>query len=186
MNTPNTSDALARTPPFRVRRARRDDCPAILEIYNEAVLNTTASYDLEPRTLDHRLAWFDEHVRNDYAIFVAEDPDTAQVVGWSSLSRYHDRYGYRFTAENSVYVAATRRGRGLGGLLLAPLLEAARHRGLHTLIAAIDASNTASLRLHTRFGFVQAGLFRQVGHKFDRWLDVAYLQKFVNGSAPPR
>ncbi len=165
------------TPPTPFRRARREDCPAILAIYNEAVLTTTASYDLEPRTLEHRLAWFDEHQRLDYAMFVAESD--GQVVGWSSLSRYHDRYGYRFTCENSVYVAASHRGRGLGAILLAPLLDAARDRGLHSIIAVIDASNEASLRLHARFGFEKVGHFREVGHKFGRWLDVVYLQRFV-------
>ena len=163
--------------PIEVRRARREDCPAILAIYNDAVRTTTATYDLEPRTLEHREAWFDDHVRKDFAIFVAEEGGT--IVGWSSLSQYHDRYGYRFTAENSIYVAASHRGRGLGGRLLAPLIDAARARGLHTIIAAIDASNEVSLRLHERHGFVPVGRFREVGHKFGRWLDVAYLQKML-------
>lgn len=157
-----------------VRRARRDDCPEILAIYNDAVRTTTASYDFEPRSLDHRFAWFDAHEKQDYAVFVAEDQ--GRIIGWSSLSAYHDRMGYRFTAENSIYVASDRRGQGLGSQLLAPLLEAARARGLRTVIAVIDASNTASIRLHARFGFIPCGYFRQVGHKFDRWLDVLYMQ----------
>ncbi|MBN8280715.1 MAG: N-acetyltransferase [Gammaproteobacteria bacterium] len=160
-----------------IRRARREDCPGILAIYNEAVLTTTASYDVEPRTLEHRLAWFDDHQRHDYAVFVAEEG--GELTGWSSLSRYHDRHGYRFTCENSVYVAARHRGRGLGARLLAPLIDAARDRGLHSIIAVIDASNDASLRLHLRFGFEKVGHFREVGHKFGRWLDVAYLQRLV-------
>lgn len=161
----------------RIRPAQREDCPAILDIYNDAVLTTTASYDIDPRNLEHRYAWFDDHIRNDYAIFVAESGGT--IVGWSSLSRFHDRFGYRFTAENSIYIAAPFRGRGLGTALLPPLLEAARKRGIHSIIAVIDRSNEASVRLHTRFGFEQVGLFREVGHKFGRWLDVVYMQKFV-------
>lgn len=164
-------------PNIVIRRAEREDCPAILDIYNEAVLTTTASYDVEPRTLEHRLAWFDSHRRDDYAMFVAVEG--GRVVGWSSLSRYHDRHGYRFTCENSVYVAASHRGRGIGALLLDPLIEAARDRGLHTIIAAIDAANEASVRLHTRFGFEKIGHFREVGHKFGRWLDVVYLQRIL-------
>lgn len=160
-----------------VRRARREDCPEILAIYNDAVLTTTASYDFEPRTIEHRLAWYEAHVKQDFAVFVAEEQ--GRVVGWSSLSPYHDRAGYRYTAENSIYVAADRRGLGLGSKLLAPLLDAARLRGLHTVIAVIDASNEASLRLHRKFGFVQCGHFRQVGHKFERWLDVVYMQWFA-------
>ncbi|MBX3744257.1 MAG: N-acetyltransferase [Verrucomicrobiae bacterium] len=160
--------------PVLIRPAAFDDCPAILAIYNDAVLHTTASYDFEPRSLDHRQAWFLDHQRTGFPIYVAEHDGT--VLGWSSLSRFHDRAGFRFTAEVSVYIAAPHRGRGLGSLLLPPLIESARAIGLHVLVAAIDASNEPSLRLHRRFGFQPAGQLREVGHKFGRWLDVAYLQ----------
>ncbi|MFO1499002.1 MAG: N-acetyltransferase family protein [Verrucomicrobiota bacterium] len=158
-----------------VRRAIEADVPAILAIYNDAVLHTTASYDYEPRTLEHRLAWFEDHQKNDYAIFVALAPD-GTVAGWSALNRYHDRMGYRFTAENSVYVAAPMRGRGIGKALLGPLIDAARARSLHAIIAAIDGSNAVSVRLHAAFGFETVGHFKQVGYKFDRWLDVIYME----------
>ncbi len=165
-----------------MRRAVRDDCPAILAIYNDAVLTTTASYDYEPRTLEHRLEWFDAHQRDDYAIFVAEESlsdGARRIVGWSALNRFHDRVGYRFTSENSVYVDAGARGRGVGSALLGPLVAAAQARGLHAVLAVIDAQNEASIRLHAKFGFGHVGLFRQVGFKFGRWLDVAYMQKLL-------
>lgn len=158
-----------------IRPARREDCAGILEIYNDAVRHTTATYDYEPRTLEHRLGWFEDHARSGLPIFVATD-EAGQVVGWSSLSRYHDRMGFRFTVENSVYVAADRRGQGIGGLLLQPLVEHARAHGLRAIIAAIDAANETSIRLHRRFGFETVGVFQQVGYKFDRWLDVAYME----------
>jgi L-amino acid N-acyltransferase YncA len=164
----------------QVRRAGRDDCPGILAIYNDAVLKTTASYDYEPRTLAQRLEWLDAHQRDDYAVFVAEETGAAgatQIVGWSALNQYHDRVGYRFTTENSVYVAEAARGRGVGSLLLAPLIPAAQARGLHAIIAAIDAANEASIRLHAKFGFETVGLFKEVGFKFGRWLDVAYMER---------
>jgi phosphinothricin acetyltransferase len=161
-----------------VRRAARADLPGILEIYNDAVLHTTATYDYEPRTLEQREVWFDEHVKGDYAVFVAADP-AGRVLGWSALNPYHQRPGYRFTAENSVYVAADQRGHGLGRALLAPLVEAAQARGLHAVIAAIDATNEASVRLHASFGFERVGLFRQVGFKFGRWLDVLYMERIL-------
>lgn len=166
-----------------VRRAVREDCRAILDIYNDAVLTTTASYDYEPRSLEHRLEWFDAHQRDDYSVLVAEQKlanGESQVVGWAALNRYHDRMGYRFTAENSVYVAAAARGGGVGKALLGPLVEAARARGLHAILAVIDAENEASIRLHARFGFERVGLFRQVGFKFGRWLDVAYLERLLD------
>lgn len=164
---------------MQIRLATPDDLSGILEIYNEAVLNTTATYDYEPRTMEHRRAWFEDHVKTNYPVFVAVDP-AGRVVGWSSLSRYHDRMGYRFTCENSVYVAADRRGQGIGKLLLAPLIEAARERKFRAIIAAIDAANPVSIRLHAAFGFEQAGHFKQVGFKFGRWLDVVYMELLLD------
>ncbi len=161
-----------------IRPATRADCPGILAIYNDAVLTTTATYDYEPRTLEQREGWFDDHARDGYAVFVAEG-EGGRIVGWSALNPYHARPGYRFTSENSVYIAADMRGQGLGKLLLAPLIEAARRKGLHAIIAAIDATNEASLRLHARFGFVHVGHFKQVGYKFDRWLDVIYMERLL-------
>lgn len=162
-----------------IRRAVAADCPGILEIYNDAVLHTTASYDYEPRTLEHRRDWLAARERSGHAVFVAEDPADGRIVGWSALNPFHDRMGYRFTAENSVYVAADCRGQGLGARLLAPLLDAAVEQGLHAIIAVIDSENDASIRLHRRFGFEAVGHFRQVGFKFDRWLDVIYMEKLL-------
>ena len=170
---------------MQVRPATHADLPDLLAIYNDAVLNTTASYDYEPRTLEHRAAWFEEHERQRLPVFVAVD-DAGQVLGWSSLSRYHDRRGYQFTVENSVYVAATHRGRGVGTRLLPPLLDSARALGLHAIIAGIDAENTASVRLHARFGFVEVGRFKEVGFKFGRWLDVIYMQRLISAGKIPK
>ncbi len=161
-----------------IRPATHADLPGILEIYNDAVLKTTASYDYEPRTLEQRTQWFEERRRDGYPIFVAVD-DSDAVAGWSALNPYHARMGYRFTAENSVYVAASARGQGIGGLLLGPLIEGAKARGLHAIIAAIDAENEASIRLHAKLGFEKVGHFKEVGFKFDRWLDVVYMQRLV-------
>ena len=161
-----------------IRPATHADLPGILEIYNEAVLNTTASYDYEPRTLEHRIAWFEEHVQNQYPVIVAAT-EAGRVVGWSALNRFHDRIGYRFTAENSVYVAADQRGKGIGTLLVPPLIDGARERGLHAILAVIDAANQASIRLHARFGFDRVALLQQVGFKFNRWLDVVYMERLI-------
>lgn len=161
-----------------IRPATRADLPGILEIYNEAVLNTTASYDYEPRTLEHRTAWFDDHVKNHYPVFVAVN-DQNGVVGWSALNRFHDRMGYRFTAENSVYVAADQRGKGIGTLLMPPLINGAKERGLRAIVALIDANNESSIRLHARFEFERVGLLKQVGFKFNRWLDVVYMERLI-------
>ena len=163
---------------MQIRPATRVDLPGILEIYNDAVLNTTATYDYEPRTLEHRTQWFEDHQRDNYPIFVAVE-ESGRVVGWSALNPFHARMGYRFTSENSVYVAADMRGKGVGKLLLAPLIEGAKARGLHAIIAVIDADNEPSIRLHAAFGFEKVGHFKQTGFKFNRWLDVVYMEKLV-------
>jgi L-amino acid N-acyltransferase len=160
---------------FTVRPAVRADLPRILEIYNEAVINTTSSYDYQPRTLQHRTTWFEQHLRNDYAILAALDSQE-RVVGWSALNPYHDRIGYRFTAEVSIYVQPEMRGKRVGTLLMGPLINAARTRELHALLAAIDAQNEPSLRLHASFGFQKVGHFKEIGFKFGRWLDVVYME----------
>ena len=162
-------------PSMIIRPATEADLEAILQIYNEAVLTTTASYDYEPRTLEHRKQWFRDHQAQNYPVFVAVNPEGG-VIGWSALNRYHDRPGYRYTTENSIYVSPAAQGQGVGKLLLPPLIQAARELGLHAIIAAIDAANDVSIRLHARFGFVQVGHFKEVGFKFDRWLDVVYMQ----------
>ncbi|HZO87369.1 MAG TPA: GNAT family N-acetyltransferase [Chthonomonadaceae bacterium] len=166
---------------MRIRPATHADLPAILDIYNEAVLNTTASYDYEPHTPEQRTAWFEEHIQTNYPVFVAQD-GTGRVVGWSALSPYRNRVGYRYTAETSVYVASDRRGQGIGKLLLPPLIEAARQTGLHALVAGIDAEGEASLRLHAAFGFEKVAHFKQVGYKFGRWLDVIFMELLLGES----
>jgi phosphinothricin acetyltransferase len=158
-----------------IRPATCDDVPAILDIYNEAVLNTTASYDYEPSTLAARQVWFDAHATQNYPIFVAVDEQNC-VLGWSSLSEYHPRVGYRFTAEDSVYVAANSRGRGIGSLLIPPLIDAARSMKLHVIIAMIDAENSVSVRLHARYGFEKVAHLKHVGLKFNHWLDVVFME----------
>jgi L-amino acid N-acyltransferase YncA len=160
---------------IQVLPVERKHLQSILDIYNEAVLNTTASYDYEPRTMDQRVAWFEDHQKNNYPMFVAVDAQ-GKVFGWSALNPFHSRIGYQFTTENSIYIAAEERGKGIGKLLMQPLIDGARERGLHAIIAAIDAANEASVRLHARFGFEKVAHLKQVGFKFGRWLDVVYME----------
>lgn len=158
------------------RSATPADLEIISSIYNQAVVTTTASYDYEPEQLDRRVAWYQEHVAMNLPVLVAVTPD-GEVVGWSSLSPYHRRPGFRFTVENSVYVASRWRGQGIGRQLLEPLMTRGSELGLHSIIAAVDATNEASLRLHIGCDFREVGRFPEVGFKFDRWLDVVYLQR---------
>jgi L-amino acid N-acyltransferase len=158
----------------QVRPAVHADVPAILDIYNHAVLHTTASYDLEPQALETRLVWFDLRMQEGWPVLVAEVG--GRVVGWSTYGRFRDKPGYRHTVEHSVYIAPDVQATGLGTALMGPLIEQARQGGYHVMIAGVDADNVGSLRFHERLGFVQVAHFRQVGHKFGRWLDLVFLQ----------
>jgi L-amino acid N-acyltransferase YncA len=157
-----------------VRAATTEDLPSILEIYNEAVLNTTATAETNIEALETRQAWFAHRQKLSLPVFVADED--GRVVGWSSLSSYSSRTGYRFTAEDSIYVAADCRGRGIGKALLAALVSAAKERGIHSLVAKIDGENAASIYLHEQIGFSRAGLLTEAIYKFDRWLNVVYMQ----------
>jgi L-amino acid N-acyltransferase YncA len=161
-----------------VRPARRDDMPAVLAIYNDAVAQTTATYDYDPRPLEAQLAQYDQKMLEGYGFHVAVTPD-GTVAGFSTYGLYRPRPGWRFACEHSVYVAAPWRGRGVGLSLLPPIMCHARKRGFHTMIGVVDADNAASLRMHRRAGFVEVGTVREGGYKFDRWLDVAFLQAML-------
>ena len=157
-----------------IRPARVEDLPTIVEIYNDAILHTTATFDTEPRTLAQQQSWFAKHDAR-HPVLVAELD--GEVVGWASLTEYSDRCAYSDTAENSLYIAASYRGRGIGRRLLAALLQAGAEAGLHTILARITQDNEISLRLHEAFGFRHVGIMREVGRKFDRLLDVHLMQK---------
>ena len=161
---------------FIFREAGDADQRAILDIYNDAVLHSTATFDLEPRTWEGQQRWLQEH-RPPYAVFVATVGDT--VAGWGSLSPFRPRPGYRFTAEDSIYVRQDFRGRGIGASLLELLVEAARRGQFHSVMALIVGGNPVSVRLHDRFGFRHVGTFREVGFKFGRWLDVVHMQRMI-------
>lgn len=157
-----------------IRPATEDDLPAVLDIYNDAVLTSTASFDIQPRTMEAHRRWWLDH-QHPFAVLVAED--AGQVTGWASISRFGTKPAYRFTVENSVYVHPEAHGRGLGTLLLARLLETARDNGFRTVIARITGGNDVSVRLHQRLGFRHVGVEREVGYKFGRWLDVIIMQR---------
>lgn len=158
----------------QVRPARRDDVPALLEIYNDAVLHTTASYDLEPVTLESRLEWYDQKVAGGWPVLVAEE--AGEVLGFGTFGTFRGKAGFDATAEHSVYVREGQRGGGLGTALMVPLIAEARRMGLHVLVGGIDAENAGSLRFHERLGFVPVAHMPQVGRKFGRWLDLVFVQ----------
>ena len=160
-----------------IRTATEADIQALLEIYNDIIINTTAVWHEEPHTLTMRQEWFALKKEQGFPVFAAVQNDV--VIGFSTIGPFRPWFGYRYTVENSVYVATGSRGKGVAKLLLPPLIEAAKQLGLHAIVAGIEASNEASIALHNKFGFVEVAHFKEVGFKFDRWMDLKFLELIV-------
>jgi L-amino acid N-acyltransferase len=169
---------MASTPEITIRLATVADAAAVAEIYNREVTETTATFDLVPRTVEAQRDWLAART-GAFAAIVGVDTATRQVVGFASLSPYKERAAYRTTVENSIYVHRDFGGRGIGKQLLTHLIEVARESGFHSVIARIEASSDASRALHAACGFELVGVERQVGRKFGRWLDVAVMQRLL-------
>jgi L-amino acid N-acyltransferase len=159
-----------------IRLATSADLRAINDIYNHFVANSTCTYQEEPSTDAERQVWLTAHGPR-HPVTVAEID--GQVVGWGSLSPFHQRSAYRRTVESSIYVRHDRHRQGIGAALLQDLIERARVIGHHAIIAGIDSEQTASIAIHSKFGFEQVGHLKEVGFKYDRWLDVIYMEKTV-------
>lgn len=157
-----------------IRPAIEADLPAILSIYNDAVLHTTAIWNWNTVDLANRQAWFEARARQSYPILVAGGP--GEVLGYASYGDWRPFDGYRYTVEHSIYVAQEARGRGIGANLLEALIAKAREGGKHVMLGGIEAGNSASLALHRRFGFVETGRMPEVGQKFGKWLDLVFMQ----------
>ena len=165
---------------MRIRAATEADVPAILAIYNDVVINTTAIYDERPSTLEERQAWFNARRGAGQPVLVA-DLD-GEVAGFSSFGEWRSRWGYRYTVEHSVHVRSDCRGRGFGRALIEALFPLAATGGAHMMIAHIDAAAAASLRLHEKLGFTRVGTFREVGRLRSGWVSVVAMQREIQSA----
>ena len=165
------------TTPVIVRDAREADLPAILSIYNNAVLNETSIWNDDISDLAGRRAWWETRVASGFPVYVA-DVDGA-IAGYATFGEFRPNQGYRFTVEHSIYVAASAQRRGIGSVLLTRLIAEARRTNKHAMVGGIAADNGPSIALHLRFGFVETGRMPQVGFKFGRWLDLVLMQKLL-------
>jgi len=159
---------------WQVRLAGADDAEAIRSTYNLEVTTATSTFDLVPRSLNDQRSWLAAR-SGAFSAIVAVDTDDV-VVGFGSLSPYKDRAAYSTTVEDSVYVHRDRGGQGIGSTLLRELVDIARSSGFHAVMARIEAGSAASRALHASCGFELIGIERQVGRKFNRWLNVAVMQ----------
>lgn len=159
---------------INIQKATLSDVNSILEIVNDAIANTTAIYDYDLRTLEEQTEWFLLKEKNNFPVFVAELNN--EIVGFGTYDSFRSKIGYRFTVEHSVYVKEGFAGKGIGKLLLEQLILTAKSENYHVMIGVIDASNENSIRFHEKFGFESIGILKEVGFKFNRWLDANLMQ----------
>jgi phosphinothricin acetyltransferase len=160
-----------------IRRAELADVPAIADIYNEAILTTTATFDIEPKSVAERTQWLQSHDERHPVLVAVVD---GKVAGWASLTRWSERRAYDDAAEPSLYVHSTHRGRGIGRKLQDAIIEEARRLRFHTLIARVAEGSRESLHLSESAGFVHVGTLKEVGRKFGRRLGVHIMQKMLD------
>jgi L-amino acid N-acyltransferase YncA len=162
---------------IRIRPYKIEDTPAILEIINYNILNSTALYDYKPRTLENQVAILDEKISKEFPVIVATENE--MVVGFGYYSEFRFREAYKFTVEHSVYAHPNHLGKGIGKLILESLILLAKAQKLHTMIGVIDAENQSSIDFHKKFGFEIAGTIKESGFKFNRWLHSVFMQKML-------
>ena len=163
-----------------IRTAGPDDAAAIAEIYAHHVLHGTASFDTVPPGADDWRTKIADIVERGWPFLVVEEDGA--VLGYAYATQFRDRPAYAETCENSIYIAPSHSGLGLGSALMAALLPAAAKAGFRQMIAVVGGGEPASVALHQKFGFVVAGRMRNVGRKFGRLLDTVYLQRALDGS----
>lgn len=157
-----------------IREAEKKDVSGILEIVNHEILNSTVLYDYKERTYEQQFNWFVQKQFDGMPVIVADDGN--RVVGFGTYGIFRPWAAYQFSLEHSVYVNKDSRTNGIGKQLLTKLIVLARENGFHTMIAGVDGSNEGSYEFHKKLGFKEIGTFKEVGFKFDKWLDLRFLQ----------
>lgn len=157
-----------------IRPASIEDVPGILEIVNYEIEHSTVLYEYEPRTLAQETEWFNEKQKADWPVLVAELD--GKIAGFGTYGPFRSRAAYQKSIEHSVYVNKDFRGKTIGYKLMLELIRIARSNQFHTMIAGIDSSNQGSIEFHRKFGFEIVGTFKEVGFKFDKWLNVTFMQ----------
>jgi L-amino acid N-acyltransferase YncA len=150
----------------------------ILEIYNDAILNTTAIYNYLPYSSKDIKQWFAEKKIANHPVFVAMVNNS--VAGFTSYGHFRVRPAYKYSVEHSVYVHPDFRQRGIAKKLLTKIIEVAKENNVHALVAGIDADNKVSIALHEQFNFVIVGNIKEVGYKFNKWLDLTFMELLLD------
>jgi len=163
---------------MQIRAAQHKDLEIILDIMNDAIINTTSIYDYGIRSTEFVENWFNKKQLDKMPVLVCEI--NGQSVAYGSYGIFRAWDAYKYSVEHSIYVHKNFRGQGIGKQLLIALIDKAKEDGYHTMIAGIDADNQKSREFHKKLGFVEVGRFKEVGYKFDRWLDLVFMQLMLN------
>lgn len=155
--------------------ATLNDIPQILQIVNHYIANDTCIYDIEPRSIEKQTEWFENSISHNFPVIVAKQDNI--VLGFASYSQFRPKIGYRYSMEHSIYLHPSFQKKGIGSMLMNALISIAEQNNIHTLIGGIDTSNQNSIQFHEQFGFQIVGRMNEVGYKFDRWLDLIWMQK---------
>ncbi len=157
-----------------IRPATVDDLNGILLIYNHSIVNTTAVYHYDPFDFKQMEQWFAAKKLHDFPVFVAEID--REIAGFVTYGGFRPWPANKYTVEHSIHIHPNHQGKGVANALMPVMISAAIQQQFHTIIAGIDATNTASIELHKKFGFQPAGVLKKVGYKFDKWLDLSFMQ----------
>ena len=166
-----------------VRQATEKDLMDILEIYNDAILNTTAIYDYKPHTLEDRVLWYEKRKQDGYPLLVFEENN--KVVAFATFGSFRAYPAFKYTIEHSIYVHKDYRNLGIGKILLKELIDIANADGYATMVACIDSLNENSIKIHEKFGFTYSGTVTKAGFKFGKWLDLVFYQLDLTGPKIP-
>lgn len=166
-----------------IREMKETDLGEVLEIYNDAILHTTAVYDYRAHSLEDRKVWFNQKTEGGYPLFVFEED--GKVLGFATYGPFRAWPAYKYSIEHSVYVHKEARKKGIGTKLLKVLIERAEEESYATLIAGIDSTNQGSIFIHEKLGFTYSGTIKKAGYKFEKWLDLAFYQLELKGPESP-
>ncbi|WML33466.1 N-acetyltransferase family protein [Clostridium sp. OS1-26] len=166
-----------------IREASEEDLKDILEIYNDAILNTTAIYAYKIQTLEERKQWYEKKKQDGYPVLVFEEND--KVIGFATFGPFREWPAYKYTIEHSIYVHKDYRNQGIATKLMKEIIKIADKREYATLVAGIDAANEGSIKMHEKIGFKYSGTVTKAGLKFGKWLDLAFYQLNLTGPKMP-
>lgn len=167
-----------------IKFCNENQLPEILDILNDAIINSTALYDYKPRTMENMKTWFEAKTKGKYPVIGLFD-DKESLLGFGSYGSFRNWPAYKYTIEHSIYIRSDRRGQGFGKILLQEIINNAIRQDYHVLVGGIDATNSISIKLHESMGFTFSGTIQHAGYKFGKWLDLAFYQLILKTPESP-